>query len=44
MILVDNESNLECIISSEKLNYIVIEQAEYFERFVYKIYNQINKI
>ena len=44
MMLADKENNLECIINSENLNFIIIEKTEYFEKFINDIYNQISKI
>lgn len=44
MILVDGENNLECEVNSRKLNFIIIENNIYFQKFISDIYNQINKI
>ena len=44
MILVDGENNLECEVNSENLNFIIIENNIYFQKFISDIYNQINKV
>lgn len=44
MILVDGENNLECEVNSRKLNFIIIENNIYFQKFISDIYNQINKL
>lgn len=44
MILVDGENNLECEVDSRKLNFIIIENNIYFQKFISDIYNQINKL
>ncbi len=44
MILVDGENNLECEVNSQKLNFIIIENNVYFQKFISDIYNQINKL
>ncbi len=44
MILVDGENNLECVVNPGKLNFIIIEDIMHFQKIIYAIYNQINKV